>query len=109
MTIAEFVAIMDAIDLPHVYYSFRENAAPKLPYFVWYFEGSENMPADDEVYVEILSPVLELYTAEKSFETEKQVETVLNNSGIFWNKSETYLNSEKMFQVFYTLGDIHNG
>jgi hypothetical protein len=35
MKIAEFVAIMDAIDLPHVYYSFRENAAPKLPYFVW--------------------------------------------------------------------------
>ena len=107
MTLSEFVAIMDAIDLPHVYYSFRENAAPQLPYFVWYLEGSENMPADDSVYVEILSPVLELYTAEKSFETEREVETALNSGGLFWNKSETYIESERMFQILYQIGDIH--
>lgn len=108
MTPVEFKAIMATVTtIPHTYYSYPEEEAPQLPYFVWYFAGSENFGADDVMYVNILTPVIELYTKEKSYETEKVLEDELNKY-FFWNKNETYLTSEEMFQITYEIGDICN-
>jgi len=104
----EFAAVLDSIDLPHVYYSFPENAAPPLPYFVYYYFGSANVSADDVAYVEVLQPVLELYTAQKSFDTEAQIENALNAAGLFWNKTESYLTTEEMYMVTYDITGVLN-
>lgn len=108
MTPQAFKTIMDTVPISHTYYSFPENNAPDLPYFVWYFAGSENFAADNVTYAEILSPIIELYTKTKSFTTESTLETELSKH-FFWNKTETFLNSEKMFQIVYEIGDILNG
>lgn len=108
MTPIEFKAIMDTVtSIPHTYYSFPEKAAPALPYFVWYFSGSDNFPADNSMFVSILSPVIELYTKDKDYSTEKVLEDELNKY-FFWNKSEQYLSSEEMFQITYEIGEICN-
>ena len=108
MTPIEFKAIMDTVtSIPHTYYSWPESQAPELPYFVWYFSGSNNIPADNSMYVNILSPVIELYTKEKDYATEKVLEDELNKY-FFWNKTETYLTSEEMFQITYEIGEICN-
>ena len=108
MTPIEFKAIMDTVtSIPHVYYSWPESQAPELPYFVWYFSGSNNFPADNSMYVNILLPVIELYTKEKDYATEKVLEDELNKY-FFWNKTETYLTSEEMFQITYEIGEMCN-
>lgn len=109
MNRTEFIQMVETIDIPHIYYSFPVNEAPKLPYFVWYFAGTDNFGADDMTYSEILNPVIELYTSGKNFETENTIETVLNAAGLFWNKTEQYLTTEEMFMITYEIGDILNG
>ncbi len=106
MTEQEFKAIVDAINIPHTYMFYPEKKAPELPYFVWYFSESDNFGADDEVYAEILVPVIELYTQTKSFTDETAVESVLTGNGFFWNKSSTYIDSEKMLMTTYEIGEI---
>lgn len=104
----EFAAILDAIEIPHVYYSFPENSAPDLPYFVYYYAGSDNVAADNVAYVEVLTPVIELYTAQKSFTDESAIENALTAAGIFWNKSEDYLTTENMYMVTYEMTGVKN-
>lgn len=108
LNITEFVAVLDTIKIPHVYFSFPENGAPALPYFVYYFSGSDNIGADDAAYVEVLTPVIELYTAQKSFSDERTIETALNAAGLFWNKTEEYITAEEMYMVTYELTGVNN-
>ena len=67
------------------------------------FPGSENFAADDVVYMEFSNLNIELYTDEKDPELEDRVEAVLNAHEIFWNKSEVWIESEKLYEVLYQM------
>ena len=45
---------------------------------------------------------LELYTDRKDPDAEQNVETALDAAGIFYNKTETWIDSEKLYEVLYT-------
>ena len=45
---------------------------------------------------------LHLYTDEKNPETESRVETVLDGHGIFYDKTEVWIESEKLYEVLYS-------
>lgn len=109
MRVTEVKEMIESIGLPCTYYSYPVGQAPPLPYIVWYFPNSDNFSADDEVYAEIEALNIELYTANKDFEKEKQVEDILNANDEFWQKSETYINDEHMYEVLYELEVIING
>ena len=42
---------------------------------------------------------MDLYTKGKSPDTEKLVKDLLNNAGIYWSRSETYLNDEDVYEI----------
>ena len=67
------------------------------------FPGSENFAADDVVYVEFSNLSIELYTDEKDPELEDRVEEVLNAHELFWNKSEVWIETEKLYEVLYQM------
>lgn len=94
---------------PFVYYSFPENQAPPLPYIVYYYPGTQNFAADNKVYKVNQTLNIELYTQNKDFRLEEAIEDVLEKYGIVWDKTETYINSEHMFEVLYELEVIING
>lgn len=112
MQITEIKTILEGIGLPVTYYSWPEDdplhPVPQLPYIVWYLPGSENFGADDRVYQQIQTLNVELYTETKSFAWEIEVENVLDDNNLFWDKVETYINSEHMYQVLYTMEVIVN-
>lgn len=62
-----------------------------------------NFSADGIVYQAINELDIELYTDRKDLEAEKKVEAVLREHGFFYEKTETYLESEKMFEVLYEM------
>lgn len=104
MTYQEIKAIIESIGLPSTYYQFNEgDEIPSLPYVVWYFPSSDNFSADNIVWQNNEQLNVELYSANKDFATEKAVETVLNNNGLFWEKTESYISSENMYEVLYIL------
>lgn len=109
MTIEEIKALVKSIGFDTTYYQWPEKKVPPLPYVVWYFPRSVNFAADDQVYQEITELNIELYTAEKDFTAEAVVENVLDSAGIVWDKSETYLKSEDMYEVLYETEVSING
>jgi len=55
------------------------------------------------VYMEFSNLSIELYTDEKDPELEDRVEAVLNAHELFWNKSEVWIESEKLYEVLYQM------
>ena len=58
---------------------------------------------ENVVYVEFSNLSIELYTDEKDPELEDRVEAVLNSHELFWNKSEVWIETEKLYEVLYQM------
>ena len=73
--------------------------------------SSNNFAADGMVYFKINQIHIELYTDCKDPALENSIETVMDSHGIFYNKSETWIESEKLYEVLYTfeMEVINNG
>ena len=46
---------------------------------------------------------IELYTDEKDHELEKRIEEIFKNYNVSWEKEETYIDSEQMYEVLYQM------
>ena len=93
--------ILKEIGLPFAYHHFAEGKSPKPPFLIYYYPRSENFSADGLAYYKIQVIHLELYTDNKNFIEEERIETVLDRHGIFYDKLETYIESEKLYEVLY--------
>ena len=60
------------------------------------------MPIIEYLKYKINEVHIELYTDLKDLAVEQQLEDVLDEHGIFYNKSETWIESEKLYEVLYT-------
>lgn len=113
MTISEINTMLGQTGLQYTYYSWPEDdpdhPVPPLPYIVWYFPNSDNFAADDQVYSHIEALNVELYTRTKDFATEAAVEAVFDANGMVWEREESWLESEKMYEVLYTMEVFING
>ena len=94
--------IMEAIQLPFAYDHFAEGEGPDPPFSCFLLPGSDNFPADGRVYFKATMVHIELYTDLKDPELEQRVETVLDERGIFYDKTEVWIESEKLYEVLYT-------
>ena len=94
--------IIREIGLPFAYHHYAEGESPDPPFLLYLFPESDNYGADNTVYVEVSRVYLELYTDCKNPETEKQVERALQQHGIFWDKSEVWIESECLYEVLYS-------
>lgn len=108
MTAEEIVTMLESTGFPVTYLQWPEKAVPNLPYICYYFPNSNNFGADDAVYQKINALNVELYTTEKDFTAEANLESVLFSASHFWQKSETYLSSEHMYEVLYQTEVIFN-
>lgn len=101
MTENEVRAMVEKTGFPTAYHHFAEGQAPGLPFLVYLYPKSNNFSADGIVYQGINKLDIELYTECKDPEAERKVEAVLKEYGFFYEKNETYIESEKMYEVFY--------
>lgn len=102
MTYKEISDLVEGIGLPFAYYEFPEGTDQAPPFICFFFQESTDLLADDKNYAKIRPLVIELYTDNKDFALEEQVETALNTAGLVYSRSETYIGSERMFQISYT-------
>ena len=101
MTVQEFKPVLESTGLPVAYRAFPEGDAPALPFVCYHSPYTNNFAADGVAYAIINHVNVELYTQVKDPETEGKVEAALTGAGIYWEKSETYLEDEKCFQILY--------
>ena len=94
--------LMEEIGLPFAYDHFAEGESPDPPFIAFLLPGSDNFAADGKVYLKIDEVHIELYTDEKNPETEALVEDVLDAHEIFYDKTEVWIESEKLYEVLYS-------
>ena len=80
MTFQEVASMIESIGLPFVYDSFPNNEAPQAPYIVFNYPNNDDFGADN---------------------LEQTVEAVLNENGFFYDKTETYIRQENLYQISY--------
>ena len=98
----ELLQILNETQIPFAYHHFAEGELPEPPFICYLLPGSNNFSADGKVYYKINEVHIELYTDLKDLAVEQQLEDVLDEHGIFYNKSETWIESEKLYEVLYT-------
>ena len=98
----ELMEIMKETGLPFAYDHFAEGESPDPPFITFLLPGSNNFAADGRVYMKINEVHIELYTDEKNPETEALVEDVLDDHEIFYEKTEVWIESEKLYEILYS-------
>ena len=98
----DLMQLMEEIGLPFAYDHFAEGESPEPPFITFLLPGSDNFAADGKVYWKITEVHIELYTDEKNPETETLVEAVLDAHEIFYDKTEVWIESEKLYEVLYS-------
>lgn len=98
----KLLSVLDSIGIPYAYDHFTEGESPKPPFLCYLLPGSSNFSADGKVYHRISEVRLEMYTDFKDLASERKVEDALDAAGIFYNKTETWIDSEKLYEVLYS-------
>lgn len=111
MTIENIVEMLQEMNIPFAYDHFAEGESPEPPFICYLIPGSDNFAADGKVYFKMNEVRIEMYTYFKDLDLESRVEGVLDGHEIFYNKSETWIQSEKLYEVMYSfeMEGLNNG
>lgn len=92
---------LETTGFPVAYRSWPEEEAPPLPFICYFCAYSNNFSGDSGVYYKINHVQVELYVKLKDPEAEDKVEQAL--SSFFWEKTETFLETENCYQIIYEI------
>ena len=108
MTLTEIYNMVVQVGVPVAYYQFSNDTAKPPPFICYYFPNDDDFSADNINYTRINQLVIELYTDNKDFALESQLETVLIQHDMYFSKTETYIDDERMYMVTYTMEVLIN-
>lgn len=106
MTQQDLYTLLSSTGISTCYRSWKASGVteiPALPWICYLFTGSENEAADNKVHQKVNNYQIELYSNEKDFDSEASIENALDGASIFYDKSETYIDTESLFEVIYSI------
>jgi len=103
MTLTTVKTILEELGVPVAYDHFAEGESPEPPFLIFTNPSAESFGADNIVYVGFPEINAELYTDRKQPELEATFERILTRHEIFYLKTETWIASEKLYEVLYEL------
>lgn len=93
-------SILEGTGIP-VAYGLHRSKTP-LPYIVWLGSGQDTFQADNTHYHRENSYQIELYFKIKNPSLEEQIEQILLDNGLLYEKSEdVYIEDEGVFMIYY--------
>ena len=98
----KLLEIISEIDIPSAYDHFAEGESPDPPFICYLIPGNANFAADGKAYFKVDQVNIELYTDLKDPETENKVEAVLDSHGVFYDRTEVWIESERLYEVLYS-------
>jgi hypothetical protein len=105
MDIKGLRTVLNSTGLPVVYHSFQSSGlkVKQPPYIMYYLKNSDNTGADNKVYYKRNHYNIELYTNKKDIAAEQKLEDAFDSASIFYEKTESYIDEEKMFDILYEI------
>lgn len=101
MTPQEVNTMVESVGIPSAYYQFADDTGQQPPFICFFYDNSNDMPADNINYVRVERLYIELYTDQKDFALESKAEKTLNDNGIVFAKSQDYIDTERMHVTVY--------
>lgn len=98
----ELLRILDGLGIPYAYHHFAEGESPEPPFICYLLPSDDNFSADGRVYYKVARVHIELYTDRKSLELEQRIEAALDAHGVFYSKTETWIESERLYEVIFS-------
>ena len=98
----KILSILRELGIPFAYDHFAQGESPDPPFICYLIPASDNFSADGKVYYKIDLYNIELYTDLNDLSLERKIEEALDEASIFYNKSETWIESESLYEVLYT-------
>ncbi len=96
------ITLLKETGIPFAYDHFAEGESPDPPFICYLLPQSDNFAADGRVYLKVSEIHMELYTDAKDLEAEGKMEAALDSRGIYYERSETWIGSEKLYEVLYS-------
>lgn len=109
MTYNEVITMLSSTNLPIAYQAFPIGAVPPLPYIVYSYPNSDNFGAENKVYKKGESLRVWLCTKNKDFQTEALIESAFDTYHLYWEKTESFLQSDEMYMVLYEMEILIDG
>ncbi len=103
MTHSDVMEMLQETDLPFAYDHFAQGESPKPPFLCFLYPNEESFGADNHVYFHTPHMDLEVYTDYKDPELEQEIEEMLDAHELFYEKSEVWIESEKLYEVLYSV------
>ena len=103
MTYEEINTMISEMNIPYAYHHFAEGESPNPPFLLFLSPSEDTFGADNIMYHSCKRLDIELYTDRKSPETEMIVEEILTEHHIFYEKSEIWIESERLYEVLYEM------
>lgn len=98
----KLLEMLNKIGLPFAYDHFVEGESPEPPFLIYFIPKRDDFKADGRNYYKMQEIRLELYADKKDFVLEEKLEQILEEYGICYERSETWIASEKLYEVLYT-------
>ena len=102
----QLIALLDTLTVPSFYG--QAPVGTSLPFIAIHSEEPDNFAADNNVYCEKWNFRLDLYTVEKDLAIEADIKKLLNDNGIFWTKTEEYIDSQSCWEVEFAFEVLGN-
>ncbi len=102
MTHNELMAMLAETGFPVAYDHYAEGESPEPPFICFLYPASNHFAADGKAYLKISEIHVELYTDKKDPEKETMLEAVLDEHGIFYSRTEVWIESERLYEVLYS-------
>lgn len=77
----------------------KPNLVP--PFILYCVEDTSTLKADDKVHYQENNYIVDFVCDVKNVLIEQQIETLFNNNYLPYDKEETYIGNERIFQVRY--------
>lgn len=109
MTYEDVANMIKSMGYPFAYYQFDHGTAVPPPFICFLYPEIDDVYADDLNFQRIAELRLEFYTKQKDFDGEAAIEGILTQNSLTYDKSEEYIEGEKLYEVIYEMEVLING
>lgn len=101
MTYKELLSSLKTIGYPVAYDTFKERQSP--PFITILYTNNNDLIADNINYLNVSNFQIELYTIDYNPPAEREVENQLKEIGLAYDKLQTKMPDENLYQTVYDI------
>lgn len=96
--------LLKTLEIPVAYDHFDSDKAVQIPFVAYREQANDTFRADDKTYFKFYNYEIELITEKKNVALEKQIEGLLDENNIPYEKpDEVWDNDEKIYHIYYEI------